>query len=82
MASNPTRVPRSAPQPCRSGPRAVEQTKSLDRKTVAEAIRGKTIKGTVFGDAAFLPNGQMQPRYVVFRVVDGKTAKPEPVPQN
>jgi hypothetical protein len=33
--------------------RAVEQTMSLDRKTVAEAICGKTIKGTVFGDAAF-----------------------------
>ena len=48
--------------------RAVEATKSLDRKTVAEAIRGKTIKGTVFGDAAFLPNGQLQPRYVVFKV--------------
>ena len=62
--------------------RAVEATKSLDRKTVAEAIRDKTIKGTVFGDAAFLPNGQMQPRYGVFRVVDGKTAKLEPVPQN
>ena len=56
---------------------AVESTKSLDRKTVAEAIRGKTIKGTVFGDAQFLPNGQMQPRYVLFRVVDGKTAKLE-----
>jgi branched-chain amino acid transport system substrate-binding protein len=62
--------------------RAAEATKSLDRKTVAEAIRGKTIKGTVFGDATFLPNGQLQPRYVVFRVVDGKSAKLEPVPQN
>jgi branched-chain amino acid transport system substrate-binding protein len=59
---------------------AVESTKSLDRKTVAEAIRGKTIKGTVFGDAQFLPNGQMQPRYVLFRVVDGKTAKLEALP--
>jgi branched-chain amino acid transport system substrate-binding protein len=56
---------------------AVEATKSLDRKTVAEAIRGKTIKGTVFGDAQFLPNGQMQPSYVLFRVVDGKNAKLE-----
>jgi branched-chain amino acid transport system substrate-binding protein len=55
----------------------VEATKSLDRKTVAEAIRGKTIKATVFGDAQFLPNGQMQPRYVLFRVVDGKNAKLE-----
>jgi branched-chain amino acid transport system substrate-binding protein len=54
---------------------AVEQTKSLDRKTVAEAIRGKPVKGTVFGDVQFLPNGQMQPRYVVFEVVDGKNTK-------
>jgi len=61
---------------------AVEATKSLDRKTVAEAIRGKTIKGTVFGDASFLPNGQLQPRYVVFKVVDGKNAKLEALPQN
>ena len=29
----------------------------------------------LFGDAHFLPNGQLQPRYVVFKVVDGKTAK-------
>jgi branched-chain amino acid transport system substrate-binding protein len=56
---------------------AVEATKSLDRKTVAEAIRGKSIKGTVFGDVQFLPNGQMQPRYVMFKVVDGKNAKLE-----
>src|ERR1700760_845800 len=60
---------------------AVESTKSLDKKTVAEASRGKTIKGTVFGDATFLPNGQLQPRYVVFKVVDGKTAKLEALPQ-
>jgi len=60
--------------------RAVEATKSLDRKTVAEAIRGKTIKGTVFGDAQFLPNGQLQPRYVIFKVVEGKTAKLEALP--
>ena len=56
---------------------AVESTKSLDRKTVAEAIRGKAVKGTVFGDVQFLPNGQMQPRYVVFKVVDGKNTKLE-----
>jgi branched-chain amino acid transport system substrate-binding protein len=60
---------------------AVEATKSLDKKTVAEAIRGKTIKGTVFGDATFLPNGQLQPRYVLFKVVDGKTAKLEALSQ-
>src|ERR1700759_5515567 len=60
---------------------AVESTKSLDKKTVAEAIRGKTIKGTVFGDATFLPNGQLQPHYVVFKGVDGKTAKLKQFPQ-
>jgi branched-chain amino acid transport system substrate-binding protein len=60
--------------------RAVEATKSLDRKAVAEAIRGKTIKGTVFGDAQFLPNGQLQPRYVIFKVIDGETAKLEALP--
>jgi branched-chain amino acid transport system substrate-binding protein len=60
--------------------RAVEATKSLDRKTVAEAIRGKTLKGTIFGDASFLPNGQLQPHYVMFKVVDGKTAKLEALP--
>jgi branched-chain amino acid transport system substrate-binding protein len=57
--------------------RAAAATKSLDRKTVAEAIRGKTISGTLFGDVAFLPNGQMQSRHVVFKVVDGKTMKIE-----
>jgi branched-chain amino acid transport system substrate-binding protein len=57
--------------------RAVEATKSLDRKTVAEAIRGKTIKGTIFGDVTFAPNGQMQSRHTLFRVVDGKSMKLE-----
>jgi branched-chain amino acid transport system substrate-binding protein len=57
--------------------RAAEETKSLDRKTVAEAIRGKTIKGTIFGDVTFAPNGQMQSRHTLFRVVDGKTMKLE-----
>lgn len=59
--------------------KAVEATKSLDRKTVAAAIRGQAIKDTVFGDVQFLPNGQMQPRYVVFKVVDGKNAKLEAI---
>ena len=77
MASSPTKARRSARPHYQVWARAVEATKSLDRKTVAEAIRGKTIKGTLFGDAQFLPNGQLQPRYVVFKVVDGKTAKLE-----
>ena len=57
--------------------RAAAATKSLERKTLAEAIRGKTIKGTLFGDVAFAPNGQMQSSHVVFKVVDGKTMKIE-----
>lgn len=56
---------------------AVEASKSLDRKTVAEAIRGKTLKGTLFGDVTFAPNGQMQSRHTLFRVVDGKSMKLE-----
>jgi branched-chain amino acid transport system substrate-binding protein len=59
--------------------KAVEATKSLDRKTVAAAIRGQAVKDTVFGDVQFLPNGQMQPHYVVFKVVDGKNAKLEAI---
>ena len=45
---------------------------SLDRKVVAEAIRGHTIKGTIFGDAVFGANGQMEQRYSTFVVRDGK----------
>jgi branched-chain amino acid transport system substrate-binding protein len=59
--------------------RAVEATKSLERKTVAEAIRGKTLKGTVLGEVTFAPNGQMQSRHTLFRVVDGKSMKIEVV---
>ena len=62
---------------CMVWARAAAATKSLDRKTVAEAIRGKTLSGTLFGDVTFLPNGQMQSRHVVFKVVDGKTMKIE-----
>jgi branched-chain amino acid transport system substrate-binding protein len=46
-------------------------------ETVAEAIRGKPAQGPVFGGVQFLPNGQMQPHYVMFKVVDGKNAKLE-----
>lgn len=56
---------------------AANATKSLDRKTVAGAIRGKTIKGTILGDLSFEANGQAKQRYTVFKVTDGKTAKIE-----
>jgi len=52
--------------------RTATETKSLDRKTVAEAIRGHTVKDTIFGDATFMPNGQLQSKYTVFTVQDGK----------
>lgn len=52
--------------------KAAESAKSLDRKAVAEAIRGKTIKDTIFGDAVFAANGQLTPLYEVFTVKDGK----------
>ena len=58
---------------------AANATKSLDRKTVAEAIRGKTIAGTIFGDLAFEPNGQAKHKHTIFKVVDGKTGKLEVV---
>ncbi len=56
---------------------AANATKSLDRKTVAGAIRGQTIKGTIFGDMTFEANGQAQHKATLFKVVDGKTAKLE-----
>lgn len=45
---------------------------SLDRKAVAEAIRGHAIKATVFGDVRFDDHGQMEHRYSIFTVRDGK----------
>jgi branched-chain amino acid transport system substrate-binding protein len=56
---------------------AANSTKSLDRKTVAEAIRGKTIPGTIFGDLAFEANGQAKHKHTIFKVTDGKTGKLE-----
>ena len=52
--------------------KAANAAKSLDRKTVAEAIRGHTIAGTIFGDATFAANGQMNATYAIFTVKDGK----------
>jgi len=56
---------------------AANATKSLDRKTVAGAIRGKTINGTIFGDMSFEANGQAKHKHTLFKVTDGKTAKLE-----
>jgi len=46
--------------------------KSLDRKAVAEAIRGHAIPDTIFGSATFAANGQLQSSYAVFTVKAGK----------
>lgn len=51
---------------------AANQVKSLEKEKVAEAIRGHTIPGTIFGDASFAANGQMQARYFPMVVRDGK----------
>jgi branched-chain amino acid transport system substrate-binding protein len=56
---------------------AANATKSLDRKTVAGAIRGQTIKGTIFGDLSFEANGQAKHKHTIFKVTDGKTSKTE-----
>lgn len=56
---------------------AANATKSLDRKTVAGAVRGKTVPGTIFGDLAFEANGQAKHKHTIFKVTDGKTAKTE-----
>jgi branched-chain amino acid transport system substrate-binding protein len=56
---------------------AANAAKSLDRRTVAQAIRGKSVSGTVLGDVAFEANGQARHKHTIFKVVDGKTAKIE-----
>jgi branched-chain amino acid transport system substrate-binding protein len=52
--------------------KAATTVKSLDRKAVAEAIRGHRIAGTIFGDAHFDERGQMDHHYSIFTVRDGK----------
>ncbi len=52
--------------------KAATKVKSLDRKTVAEAIRGQTIPGTIFGDVHFDEHGQMDHHHSIFTVKDGK----------
>jgi branched-chain amino acid transport system substrate-binding protein len=54
--------------------KAAESAKSLERKAVAGAIRGKEIPGTIFGTARFDASGQLAHRYFVFTVKDSKIA--------
>jgi branched-chain amino acid transport system substrate-binding protein len=51
---------------------AANQVKSLDKAKVAAAIRGQTLPGTIFGDATFAANGQLQARFFPILVKDGK----------
>jgi branched-chain amino acid transport system substrate-binding protein len=51
---------------------AANEAKSLDKAAVAEKIRGKTVPGTIFGDAVFSAEGQMQAQYFSGVVKDGK----------
>jgi branched-chain amino acid transport system substrate-binding protein len=46
--------------------------KTLDREKIANAIRGHTVPGTIFGDAAFAENGQLQHQYFDYTITDGK----------
>lgn len=50
------------------------KAQSLDRKAVAEAIRGQELPGTIFGTARFGANGQMEQHYSTFSVKDGHIA--------
>jgi branched-chain amino acid transport system substrate-binding protein len=52
--------------------KAVAKVNSLDRAAVAGAIRGQEIAGTIFGTVRFDAHGQMNQRYGVFTVKDGK----------
>jgi branched-chain amino acid transport system substrate-binding protein len=51
---------------------AANEAKSLDKMAVAAKIRGNTVSGTIFGDAVFSPDGQMQAQYFPVVVKDGK----------
>lgn len=53
---------------------AANELKSLDREAVAKRIRGGQFKGTVMGDVAFEPNGQLGSRHYLFTVQGGKIA--------
>jgi branched-chain amino acid transport system substrate-binding protein len=46
--------------------------KTLDREKIARAIRGHSIPGTIFGDAVFSEDGQLQHRYFDYSVTAGK----------
>jgi branched-chain amino acid transport system substrate-binding protein len=51
---------------------AVNELKTLDKEPLAKRVRGGTFKNTIFGDAAFEPNGQLKSRIYTFSVQDQK----------
>ena len=51
---------------------AANEVKSLDKAAVANRIRGGAFKGTLMGDVAFEPNGQLKSQYYLFSVADQK----------
>ena len=52
--------------------KTANKLKSLDRTAIAEAIRGHAVPETIFGDATFAANGQLESSYAVFTVKAGK----------
>ncbi|MFA5664840.1 ABC transporter substrate-binding protein [Castellaniella sp.] len=57
--------------------KAANETKSLDKDTITQHIRGGAFKDTVYGDVQFEDNGQMQSKGYMFQVEDGKFAFPK-----
>ncbi|MCO5731651.1 ABC transporter substrate-binding protein [Rhizobium sp. SSA_523] len=51
---------------------AANEVKSLDKKPVAERIRGGSFSNTILGDITFAANGQLQSNYYLFDVKDQK----------
>jgi branched-chain amino acid transport system substrate-binding protein len=51
---------------------AANEGRTLEREAVARRIRGGAFKGTVFGDIAFAPNGQLDLKAHPFQVADGR----------
>ncbi len=51
---------------------AANELNTLDKEPLAKRIRGGSFKNTIFGDAAFEPNGQLKSRIHTFSVQEQK----------
>jgi branched-chain amino acid transport system substrate-binding protein len=51
---------------------AANEVKSLDKEAVAKRIRGGSFSGTIFGDARFETNGQLNSKHYLFVVENQK----------